>query len=186
MRGAFVAGLTNIHVLVVDDNPHMRSIVVAILRGVGIGVIKEASDGADALGVMRAGIPDLIIADQNMAPIDGLEFTKMVRTAPDSPYPFVPIIMMTGHTERSKVMEARDSGVNELVSKPISAKTLLDRIIAVIDRPRPFVKSPNYTGPCRRRIEVPDFRGPFRRKVDTAKGKANDAPEPLEPVEERI
>lgn len=181
-----MAGLSTIHVLVVDDNPHMRSIVVAILRGVGIGVIKEASDGADALGVMRAGIPDLIIADLNMSPIDGLEFTQMVRTAADSPYPFVPIIMMTGHTERSKVIQARDAGVNELVSKPISAKTLLDRIIAVIDRPRPFVKSPNYTGPCRRRFEAPDFTGPFRRKSDAADGRGTAANTPAEPVEEHI
>jgi two-component system, chemotaxis family, chemotaxis protein CheY len=171
-----VAGLSNISVLVVDDNPHMRSIVVAILRGVGIVHIKEANDGADALSVMRAGIPDLIIADLNMAPIDGLEFTHMVRTASDSPYPFVPIIMMTGHTERSKVNAARDAGINELVAKPISAKTLLDRIVAVIDRPRPFVKSPSYTGPCRRRVEAKDFAGPWRRKSDEGRsGSAADA-----------
>jgi CheY-like chemotaxis protein len=167
-----LAGLSNISVMVVDDNPHMRLIVVAILRGVGIMHIKEASDGADALGLMRSGIPDLIIADLNMAPVDGLEFTHMVRTAPDSPYPFVPIIMMTGHTERSKVNAARDAGINELLAKPISAKTLLDRIISVIDRPRPFVKAPGYTGPCRRRVEAKDFNGPWRRKSDKDRADA--------------
>jgi two-component system, chemotaxis family, chemotaxis protein CheY len=161
-----MAGLGSIHILVVDDNPHMRTIVVAILRGVGIGTIKEASDGADALDVMRNGIPDIVICDLNMAPIDGVDFTHMIRTAPDSPFPFVPIIMMTGHTERSKVMAARDAGVNELVAKPISAKTLLDRIVAVIDRPRAFVKTTHYTGPCRRRASSRDFAGPWRRKTD--------------------
>jgi two-component system chemotaxis response regulator CheY len=167
-----MTGLTTLHVLVVDDNPHMRSIVVAILRGVGIGTVKEASDGADALEVMRAGVPDLVIVDLNMFPIDGLEFTQMIRTAPDSPFPFVPIIMMTGHTERTKVMAARDSGVNELVAKPISAKTLLDRIVAVIDRPRPFVKTSSYTGPCRRRGIGKEFLGPWRRKGDEKEREA--------------
>jgi DNA-binding response OmpR family regulator len=151
----------------------MRSIVVAILRGVGIGIVKEASDGADAMEVMRAGVPDIVIVDLNMFPIDGLEFTQMIRTAVDSPFPFVPIIMMTGHTERTKVTAARDSGVNELVAKPISAKTLLDRIVAVIDRPRSFVKTATYTGPCRRRgTSGKDYVGKLRRKSDNQEKNA--------------
>lgn len=166
-----MAGLASLHVLVVDDNAHMRAIVVAILRGIGIGTVKEAADGADALEAMRAGVPDIIIADLNMDPIDGLDFAKMVRTAPDSPFPFVPIIMMTGHTERSKVTAARDAGINELLAKPISARTLLDRIIAVIDRPRPFIKTSFYVGPCRRRTTPKEFAGPWRRSTDDAEAE---------------
>jgi two-component system, chemotaxis family, chemotaxis protein CheY len=174
-----MAGLSGLHVLVIDDNPHMRSIVVAILRGAGFAHVKEASDGAQALDEMRMGIPDIIIVDLNMDPIDGLEFTKMMRTADDSPSPFVPIIMMTGHTERSKVVAARDAGINELVAKPISAKTLLERIVAVIDRPRAFVKAPLYTGPCRRRGPTKDFGGPWRRKNDTKPNPADITPPDL-------
>lgn len=173
-------GLNSLHVLVVDDNPHMRSIVVAILRGVDIGIVQEASDGADAMEVMRGGAPDIVIVDLNMFPIDGLEFTKMIRTEVDSPYPFIPIIMMTGHTERSKVTAARDSGVNELVAKPISAKTLLDRIVAVIDRPRSFVQTTAYTGPCRRRGGGgKEFAGKLRRKSDN-RAKAEQSNESKE------
>jgi two-component system, chemotaxis family, chemotaxis protein CheY len=161
-----VAGLSSLHILVVDDNPHMRGIVVAILRGAGFARVKEASDGAHALEEMKSGVPDIIVCDLNMDPIDGLEFTKMLRTAPDSPGPHIPVIMMTGHTERSKVTAARDSGVNELVAKPISAKTLLERIVAVIDRPRPFVRSPLFTGPCRRRWAQREYAGPMRRHAD--------------------
>ena len=161
-----MSGLVNIHVLVVDDNAHMRSIVVAILRGIGVGTVKEAADGADAFEVMRAGVPDIVIADLNMDPIDGLDFARTVRTAADSPFPFVPIIMMTGHTERSKVEAARDAGINELLAKPISARTLLDRIVAVIDRPRPFIKTSTYVGPCRRRTTSKEYEGPWRRSTD--------------------
>ncbi len=144
----------------------MRAIVVAILRGAGFGEVKEASDGANAFEEMRAGYADIVIVDLNMSPIDGLEFTEMIRKAPDSPNPYVPIIMMTGHTERSKVMAARDVGINEFVAKPISAKTLLERIVAVIDRPRSFVKAKHYSGPCRRRGTAKDFAGPWRRHND--------------------
>jgi two-component system, chemotaxis family, chemotaxis protein CheY len=170
-----MAGLERLHVLVIDDNPHMRSIVVAILRGAGFGNVKEAGDGAQGLEEMRAGIPDIIICDLNMSPLDGLEFTHMLRTAADSPGRYIPVIMMTGHTERSKVTAARDAGINELVAKPISAKTLLDRIVAIIDRPRSFVTTRSYTGPCRRRGNVKDFQGPWRRKTDDETQSASPA-----------
>ncbi len=163
---AILAGLERLHILVVDDNPHMRAIVIAILRSAGFSEIKEAGDGAQALEEMRLGVVDIVLVDLNMSPIDGLEFTKMMRTAPDSVNPYIPIIMMTGHTERRKVLEARDVGVNEFVAKPISAKTLLERFIAVIDRPRSFVKAKNYQGPCRRRDRATSFGGPWQRRGD--------------------
>jgi two-component system, chemotaxis family, chemotaxis protein CheY len=141
-------------------------IVVAILRGAGFGTVLEANDGASAFEVIRMSLVDIVIADLNMKPIDGLEFVQMIRKMPNSPNPYVPIIMMTGHTERSKVVAARDIGINEFVAKPISAKTLLQRIIAVIDRPRSFVKSIRYRGPCRRRGHSEEFFGPWQRKSD--------------------
>lgn len=161
-----MSSLERLHVLVVDNNAHMRTLVVAILRSAGFGNIKEAADGVTALEQMKSGIVDIVIVDLNMFPIDGIEFTQMLRTAPDSPSPYVPIIMMTGHTERSKVIAERDAGINEFVAKPISAKTLLDRMIAVIDRPRAFIKTKSYNGPCRRRGDQKVFTGPWRRKSD--------------------
>jgi two-component system, chemotaxis family, chemotaxis protein CheY len=161
-----MAGLNKLSVLVVDDNAHMRSIIVTILDAAGFGQISQASDGGHALKVMQGAIPDIIIIDLNMLPVDGLEFTRTIRRAPNSPAPHVPIIMMTAHTEPSKIFAARDAGINELVAKPISAKTLLDRIIAVIDRPRAFVTTKSYTGPCRRRGNAKKFTGPWQRETD--------------------
>lgn len=154
----------------------MRNIVVAILRGAGFAHVKEASDGAHALDEMKSGIPDIIVCDLTMDPIDGIEFTKTLRTAPDSPGTYIPVIMMTGHTERSKVTAARDAGVNEFVAKPISVKTLLERLVAVIDRPRSFVRSNGYTGPCRRRSLPRDYIGPLRRKTDNVNEVSDQPP----------
>src|SRR5690606_25691919 len=102
----------------------------------------------------------------NMSPMDGVEFTRLVRNSPDTANPYLPVIMMTGHSERTRVYEARDAGVNELVVKPITAKAILDRIQAVIFRPRPYVKTDGYFGPDRRRTDAPGYRGPRRRKGD--------------------
>ena len=108
--------------------------------------------------------PDLDhIVAQAEAALDGLDFVRLVRKGADSPNPYVPIILLTGHTEMHRVLEARDAGVNEILAKPISIKSLFSRIVSIIESPRPFVKSKTYFGPCRRRYQDPNYKGPERR-----------------------
>jgi len=165
-----MSGLESLRVLLVDDNQHMRAIVTTVLSGVGVKQIREVRDGAEALDALREWPADLAIVDFQMFPLDGVEFTRMVRQAPDSRNPYLPIIMMTGHSERYRVMEARDAGVTEFVAKPLTAKSVLDRIQAVIYRPRPFVRTADYFGPDRRRKDDPNYDGPRRRAADNAGG----------------
>ncbi len=156
------------NVLVLDDNKHMRVLVQSILHAIGTKSIREANDAPEAFKELQRFSADLIITDWHMEPLDGLDFVRLVRTAKDSPNPYVPIIMLTGHTELVRVMEARDAGVNEFLAKPISAKALLSRMISVVERPRPFVKSKSYFGPDRRRQNVGPPRGKTERRADAA------------------
>jgi len=156
-----------LQILLADDNQHMRAITATILNSAGFRRTREVRDGAEAIDALRDWPADLAIIDFNMAPIDGVEFTRLIRNSPDSPNPYLPIIMMTGHSERARVCEARDAGVTEFIVKPITAKAVLDRIHAVIYKPRPFVKSETYFGPCRRRLTMRDYQGPFRRESDS-------------------
>ena len=98
-----------------------------------------------------------------MDEMNGIEFTKEVRNSPTSPNPYVPIIMLTGHTSADCVQQARDAGVNEFLAKPVSVKAMLARLTADIEYPRPFVRTANYFGPCRRRRNNEDYKGPERR-----------------------
>ena len=159
-------GFESLRVLLVDDNQHMRAIVTTVLAGVGVKHVRETRDGSEALDALRDWPADLAIVDFQMFPLDGVEFTRMVRNAPDSKNPYLPIIMMTGHSEKSRVMEARDAGVTEFVAKPLTAKAVLDRMQAVIYHPRPFVRTATYFGPDRRRRADPDYTGPRRRASD--------------------
>jgi two-component system chemotaxis response regulator CheY len=117
-------------------------------------------DGAEALQVVRDHQIDIAIVDFRMSPLDGVQFTQLVRQSPDSPDPFLPIIMLTGFAERHRVFEARDAGVTEIVVKPVTARSLLDRINTVIFKPRPFIRTEDYFGPCRRRRDDPAYDGP--------------------------
>src|SRR2546423_87136 len=93
---------------------------------------------------------------------------RHIRSSPDSPDPFAPIVMLSGHTEKARVMQARDAGITEFMAKPVSARSLYARIVSIIENPRPFVRTKDYFGPDRRRQMLP-FEGPERRQAgDTA------------------
>ncbi len=94
----------------------------------------------------------------------------MIRTDPQTPNPFVPVIMLTGHTHIDQVRQARDAGVNEFIAKPVSVKTMMQRLVSVIESPRPYVRTKVYFGPCRRRRGADEYRGPERR--DRRSGRA--------------
>ena len=156
--------ISNVKFLIVEDNPFMRIILKQLLRALGVLEMAEAADGALAFSSMKTFEPDIILVDWEMQPLDGLDFVKLVRTGDDSPNQYVPIIMVTGHSEQNKVTQARDAGINEMLIKPLSARTLFSRIRAVIERPRPFVETRSYFGPDRRRKQDENFSGQDRRK----------------------
>ena len=155
-----------IRVLVVDDNAHMRKLVMTILQAFGVHQISEAESGERAWTILRETNPDVIVLDWVMEGMSGLELIEMIRTNPQAPNPFVPVIMLTGHTSLDHVRQARDAGVNEFIVKPVSVKTMMSRLVAVIEQPRPYVRTGVYFGPCRRR-RAGDFHGPERRTEKT-------------------
>lgn len=155
--------LAHLAVLVVDDNRHMLVLVKTILHALGIKNVRLANDPAEGFDELKQFAADIIVTDWNMQPLDGLDFVRLIRRAGDSANPEVPIIMLTGHTEMRLVMEARNAGVNEVLAKPVSIEALYNRILAIRERPRAFIRAAGYVGPDRRRQQRP-FAGPERRK----------------------
>lgn len=155
--------------LIIDDNNYMLSIIKTLLKGFGVHRIHEASDAAEAFEEFQNTQTDVIIVDYSLETLDGIEFSQLVRNANDTPNPYVPIIMLTAHSERARVEEARDAGITEFLRKPICAADLYRRIIEVIERPRPFVRSKSYFGPDRRRRIDENYRGEERRKENLEK-----------------
>jgi CheY-like chemotaxis protein len=153
-------------VLIVEDNHHMRNLLRTLLNSVGIQEILEANHGGAALDVLREKKCDLVLSDLAMKPMDGLEFSRAVRIGKDSPNRFLPIIMITGHTDRHHIMAARDAGVTEIMAKPITPASLFSRVAEIVERPRAFVRTETYFGPDRRRRAVANYPGPWRRHDD--------------------
>src|SRR5262249_8097453 len=139
----------------------------------------EAETAAEALEVLRESPVDLVLVDWKMRPVDGLEFTRMIRWESDSPNPYVPILMLTAHTEASRVAAARDAGVPGFLKKPISTRLLFDRISNALTDTRMFIRVDTFFGPDRRHGQSPWYRGPFRRGSDTGEVDTFDLDEDL-------
>ena len=125
----------SIKVLVVDDEHYMRKVLRALLMSIGVRTITDVPDGLAGLEALRTMAPDLVLLDWEMPGLDGPSFVRMVRSPKTFPYPDVPIIMITGHGERSRMVEAASIGVNEFLLKPVSSKTLRDTLVAVLSKP---------------------------------------------------
>ena len=174
--------LHDIVVLLVDDNRHMRALIRDLLRVMGVDRVIEATDGMTGFQQLRASEPDIVITDWMMQPIDGLQFVRMVRNERRSPAPFIPIIMVTGFSDKQRVEEARDAGVSEFLAKPVTIEALNARIETIINRPRPFIRTGDFFGPDRRRREeMPPPEGD-RRADDEPYDTAGNRPGKVVPA----
>jgi two-component system chemotaxis response regulator CheY len=158
-----VASLEKVRFLVVDDNVHMIRLVKTLLKGFGAGHVFEAKTIADGLAHLRDTNIDIVILDYMIGVEDGIDFVRQVRSDPESSIAFTPICMLTAHSERARVESARDAGVNEFCTKPVTAADLLRKVVAMIDHPRDYVGDPAYRGPDRRRRDDPAYAGQERR-----------------------
>ena len=152
-------------VLIVEDDRHMRVLIRNVVLALGVKDVLEASDGSAALEELKASRADLVLCDMKMEPMGGLEFVKRLRSDPDNPNRFVPIIMITAYPELETVANARDAGVSAFMAKPITANALDKHIQGVLKDPRHFVEAPDFVGPDRRRKKKDDFGGEDRRET---------------------
>ena len=151
----------NIRVLVVDRQPAIIELIKGVLNMFGVKDILTCTDGKNGLRTFRGRNPDLMIIDWDLDSINGIEFTKKVRQDPVNPY--VPIIFTTALSSVKRVATARDSGITEFLRKPFTAEALYKRIEVIIEKPRPFVLSEDFTGPDRRRKGDKEFKGLDKR-----------------------
>jgi CheY-like chemotaxis protein len=138
--------------LIVDDNSTVRLILKEILRGLGARHTEMAADGGIALQMLRGQPFDILITDMTMPGVSGVELTRIVRQGGTRARPETPIIMLSANLDRGVLTAARDAGVSEFVAKPVVIASLKARLEACVSRPRRFITSERYEGPCRRRI----------------------------------
>lgn len=158
--------LKALSVLVVEDVPAMRDLLVSSLKLLGVGRVYATTNGESGFEEFCRERPDIVLTDWVMEPMNGIELTKLIRTDPRSPNQMAPIILVTGYSALSRIVTARDAGVTELLIKPFRISDLAKRLTSTINKPRDFVIHSSFVGPDRRRKRDDTYAGPFRRASD--------------------
>lgn len=158
-------------VLIVEDNDGLRRMIVEVLRASGFQQLIQARDAEEAIELLGAYSPDLMILDWNLPGLSGIDLTLLLRQAAVNgdtrfPNPRIPVLMLTGRQRSRDVTEARNAGVDEFVIKPFSTRSLMRGAVSALSRQRPFIVSAGYVGPCRRRRKDEDYLGLMRRVDD--------------------
>jgi CheY-like chemotaxis protein len=158
--------IQQLHVLLADDNPYIRTIVHGLLIQIGVRHVTEAVDGISALEKIREKAPDIVLLDWEMPLLNGAELVRIMRSPGVFPTPDIPIIMLTGHNERWRILESIKIGVNEYLCKPVSAQALFDRLVSIVLKPRVSVHLGRYYGPVPRILasERPASESPSARR----------------------
>jgi two-component system, chemotaxis family, chemotaxis protein CheY len=146
--------ILSLKVLLIDDEPGACRVTRALLQMIGVSDIHVANDGRSGLEAICTLKPDIVILDWEMPSPNGPEIVQTVRAPGRFPMPDVPIIMLTGSNERSRVIEAVRLGINEYLLKPVSSTALLARIVSILAKPRRMVAQGDYYGPEPRKLST--------------------------------
>jgi DNA-binding response OmpR family regulator len=123
-------------VLVVDDEPHIRTVLRGYLEAAGFAV-SEAGDGETAVSAVRRDPPDLVLLDVLLPGIDGLEALRQLRTFSE-----VYVILVTARTEEVDKLVGLGVGADDYITKPFSPREVTARVKAVLRRDRGTREAP--------------------------------------------
>ncbi len=155
VKEEFQEKIQKLRVLIIDDNKFSRSLLVTQLANYGIRLVRECGDGVEGLKCLQQDPIHMILLDYEMTPLNGAEFSRLVRRDPNIANPEIPIIMISGYSDLAHVREARKAGINEFLGKPVAADALYKRIEHTLLHPRPFIRTEKYVGPAPREERPP-------------------------------
>ena len=153
----------DICVLVLDDHRFMREVIRLMLGTLGIRRVLASGSVDEAMAMLAHEKVDVVIADYRLGGETGAEFMRLVRGLQGHAR-FVPLIGCTADTSPATISEMRDAGADEVLAKPVSARVIWAKLMAVTNARRNFVSAPDFFGPDRRR----------RAEVLTTDRRAND------------
>jgi len=123
---------SNPHILVVDDAPMMRELIVSILEELGYRRITQAGDGSQALAVLHEGNIDLVITDWNMPVMNGFALLKAVRASPALSH--LPVLLATAEVDGYAMQAAQRAGADAYLCKPVAPERLAEALSAAFER----------------------------------------------------
>lgn len=167
--------------LIADADTNTRGLLAEVLRSAGFFMITQARDGNELLERTAEYHPRIVITTSRLPGLSGLDYTRLIRAGHKEVSRQTSIIVMTDTPTKVFLDAAQQAGVDEMLARPFSSKSVIVRVQSVIERPREFIDCAVYVGPCRRRRMIDDYNGPMRRFVDPLGDTEHEAPWEKEP-----
>lgn len=166
--------LSTLSFLLADPNSHTCHLVRQILRTFQVRNVMVAASQDEVVATLRNSPVDILISAWRLPPDGGSNLARRIRAGKFSDVnPYLPIVLLTSHTEKENIIDARDAGMTEILAKPVSPLSLYRHIVKVIEDPRSFVSAETFKGPDRRRRRNdPEGAGIGRRGADQNKSAA--------------
>jgi CheY-like chemotaxis protein len=163
-------------VLLVGAKTHAIQLLRSLLSNAGIGKITHVEEGRRALELLGMEHFSAVFCDYGPDEEAEKPFIVAARRGEGMLNPMIPIFVLQERARRRDVEKARDSGVTDVLTTPISPKTLLSKLQAATQLPRPFIVAPEFFGPDRRAKARPSYFGDDRRKRMAKKTKVDFTP----------
>ncbi|MGH6827555.1 MAG: response regulator [Rhizomicrobium sp.] len=157
-----------LRVQVVGANGHLGTMMRIVLGAAGVGHVALIEDSRRALELLASEHFDAVFVE-GAAELDGVAFARSARRH-SLRNPLIPIFAVYEGPRRSDVERARDLGATGVICRPVSPKTISDKLLAALLKPRPFISAPNFFGPDRR-AKPQSRRGSERRQRPLRKVK---------------
>jgi CheY-like chemotaxis protein len=155
-----------ISALLIDRNIYCRSLVAQMLRGFGLQGLVSCETGTAAKEAITANHFDLCVMEADLPDMPGAELINWIRREQKEPLRFMPVLVLSGYTQRRLVSISRDAGANLLLNKPVSAQAVFDRVAWLARTPRAYIETRNYVGPDRRFRETVPPDKVYKRESD--------------------
>ncbi len=124
---------TSKRILIAEDNPNLRHVIVNIVKKIGYAQVLEAEDGEIAWQYIQRGGVDIVLTDWAMPGLDGMQLLKKIRTA-NTPTRDIPFLMITAADTKNAILSAGKEGVDAYIIKPFSVNTIMDKITEAIEK----------------------------------------------------
>jgi len=174
---------SELKLLLLGGKSHGMAMLRAVLTIIGVSRVSLVEDARRALDMLCAENFDAVFFDLTAAPVDGMPFAVAARRSSAAVNPLIPLFLLQDHVRRREVELARDLGASDVLTCPLSPKTVMTKLRAALTTPRAFIAAPAFFGPDRRTVARGFFGGADRRvqparKVRLQKPVGSDKPAP--------
>lgn len=151
------------HILIVGAKGHSLMLLRSVLGIAGIDKIRHVTEARHAITTLEQEQFSAVFCDWDVENVDGMGFAIAARRTRNVLNPMIPIFALQERARRRDVISARDEGVTDVITLPVSARTLMRKLKAATTAPRAFIVATDFFGPDRRTRTNAGFEGEERR-----------------------